>query len=87
MTVADPAVDTPRTRAENVRSRRGHIRQPAERAPRGPSRSAARNRRPRRVWELAIPAEVGKSAQAQDSVAAAENLTVGRGRPPDAPPA
>ncbi len=59
MTVADPAIDSPRTRAEHVRSRRGHIRQPAERAARSPGRSASSNRRPRRVWELAIPAEVG----------------------------
>ncbi|HKY85088.1 MAG TPA: FtsQ-type POTRA domain-containing protein [Anaerolineales bacterium] len=59
MTVADPSIETPRTRAEHVRSRRGHIRQPAERAPRGPARSAPHHRRPRRVWELPIPAEVG----------------------------
>jgi hypothetical protein len=67
VTFAEAAVETPRTRAEEVRSRRGHMRQPAERpgrGPAGPSASAARrggggNRRPRRVWELAMPAELG----------------------------
>jgi hypothetical protein len=59
VSAADPAVDTPRTRAEQVRHRRTHVPRSATRSARPAERPGTRLRRPRRILELALAAEIG----------------------------
>ncbi|HSR48956.1 MAG TPA: FtsQ-type POTRA domain-containing protein [Anaerolineales bacterium] len=59
MTVVESVPEIPRTRAERVRTRRSRVGKPVERAERGPSRTAPRSRRAKRVFELPWPSEIG----------------------------
>jgi hypothetical protein len=59
VTVADVTAEAPRSRAERVRQRRSRVGRPVERAAEAPLRQAPRSKRPRRVFELAMPAEIG----------------------------
>jgi hypothetical protein len=58
VTAADSVAETPRTRAEHVRTRRTQGPRPSGRAARATSQGT-KNRRPRRIFELALASEIG----------------------------
>lgn len=59
MSLADPTYDTPRSRSEEVRSRRARLQRPTESARRVRRHDPGRPSRPRKVREVSWPSEIG----------------------------
>jgi len=59
VSLADPTYDAPRSRSEEVRSRRARLDRPTEPARRVRRQDAGRRSRPRKVREVSWPSEIG----------------------------